>query len=131
VLLIYIVEFDIGLVDDIGKTNKLYKKEIITIYICPRLILLNYAYNVRLNKHTYFNLFAGERLHDVEVTISQNNFALPTMCGFFGGPGDTGQTIYVFCTKGSRGRYVRLQIIGQIGSENMLTLCEVEVYILG
>ena len=84
-----------------------------------------------LIKHIYCNLFTGERLHDVEVIISQNYFTFPTMCGFFGGPGDTGQTIYVFCTEGSRGRYVRLQIIAQIGSENMLTLCEVEVYILG
>jgi hypothetical protein len=53
------------------------------------------------------------------------------MCGFFGEPGDTGQTIYVFYTAVSRGRYVRLQIIGQNGSENILTLCEVEGYILG
>ena len=58
--------------------------------------------------------------------LGQIGFTFPTMCGFFGGPGDTGQTIYIFCTKGSR-----LQIIGQIGSGNMLTVCEVEVYILG
>ena len=88
-------------------------------------------YHVRLNKHIYCNIFTGERLYNLEVTVSQIGFAFPTMCGFFAGPGDTGQTIYVFCTKGSRGRYVRLQIIGQIGSGNMLTVCEVEVYILG
>jgi hypothetical protein len=27
-----------------------------------------------MNKHTCFSLFTGERLHDVEVTVSQNNF---------------------------------------------------------
>ncbi|KAK3108788.1 hypothetical protein FSP39_015796, partial [Pinctada imbricata] len=65
------------------------------------------------------------RLHDVEVTVAESNKNFTKTCGFFKGPGSASQTVLMPCPKGTRGRYVKLQIIE--GRNNVLTLCEVKV----
>ncbi|KAK3108454.1 hypothetical protein FSP39_008237 [Pinctada imbricata] len=65
------------------------------------------------------------RLHDVEVTVAGSNKNFTKRCGFFKGPGSASQIIVLQCPKGTRGRYVKLQIIE--GRNNFLTLCEVKV----
>ena len=67
------------------------------------------------------------------VSEDSNSFTTGDLCGHYIGPGSQGDVITFECCPGRRGRYVRLQAdyrngwnLG--GEENVLTLCEVEVY---
>jgi hypothetical protein len=71
--------------------------------------------------------FSGDRLHDVELLASPDGGQL-TVCGFFKGPGVTGQIIDVPCQKETMGQIVKIQIIQ--GTKNYLELFEVEIYTL-
>ncbi|KAK3084543.1 hypothetical protein FSP39_015127 [Pinctada imbricata] len=66
-----------------------------------------------------------ERLHDVDVTVAGHNKKFDVVCGTFRGPGKASEKVVVQCPKRTKGRYVRLQITK--GSNNVLTVCEVEV----
>nr|AFO64339.2 F-type lectin 1 [Pinctada fucata] len=66
-----------------------------------------------------------ERLHDVDVTVAGHDKRFDAVCGTFSGPGKASEKVVVQCPKGTKGRYVRLQITK--GSNNVLTVCEVEV----
>ena len=54
--------------------------------------------------------------------------SFPEICGYFPGPGETGQTVHMICQKGTTGRFLRIQIKGNGIDYHILTLCEVEVY---
>nr|ADR63290.1 F-type lectin [Pinctada imbricata] len=66
-----------------------------------------------------------ERLHDVDVTVAGHDKRFDAVCGTFSGPGKASEKVVVQCPKRTKGRYVRLQITK--GSNNVLTVCEVEV----
>ncbi|XP_052085202.1 fucolectin-6-like [Mytilus californianus] len=71
-------------------------------------------------------LFAGQRLHDVEVRAGLDGVSFPGICGTFVGPGFTGQSVNILCQKKTIGRFVRAQIVK--GGPEYLTLCEMEIY---
>lgn len=67
------------------------------------------------------------------VSEDSDSLTSSDLCGTYVGPASQGEMITLECCPGRRGRYVRLQAdyrndwdLG--GEENVLTLCEVEVY---
>ncbi|KAK3109097.1 hypothetical protein FSP39_022923 [Pinctada imbricata] len=65
------------------------------------------------------------RLHDIEVTVAGHYKDFKKQCGFFKGPGTSGQIVVLNCPQETKGRYVKIQIVD--GIDNYLTLCEVRV----
>jgi hypothetical protein len=70
---------------------------------------------------------SGDRLHDVELQALRDGGQFTT-CGFYKGPGKTGQIIDFPCPEGTIGQTVKVQITS--GTSNILELCEVEIYSL-
>ena len=69
----------------------------------------------------------SERLHDISVTVGSTTDNMID-CGFYKGPGTLSDLIVtVTCVMPIYGKFVQLQII-EITSEDVLTLCEVEVF---
>ncbi|XP_056001691.1 fucolectin-4-like [Ostrea edulis] len=69
----------------------------------------------------------GERLHDLLISVGENGVEKP--CGFFQGPAATGDRLLIFCSSGSRGRYVRLTIQSIQGERDFLNVCEIQVFL--
>ncbi|XP_062593657.1 fucolectin-7-like [Saccostrea cucullata] len=65
----------------------------------------------------------GLRLHDLLITVDGNH------CGFFKGPAARGDRILFLCPSGSVGRYVKLMIQSAEGEEDILCVCELQVYV--
>ncbi|XP_061186213.1 uncharacterized protein LOC133194228 [Saccostrea echinata] len=70
---------------------------------------------------------SGNRLHDLSINIVENG--TEHLCGFFEGPGVTGGRLLLFCTSGSRGRYVKLMIQSRPGEKDFLHVCEIQVFV--
>jgi hypothetical protein len=70
--------------------------------------------------------FAGERLHDVQIDIIGNGANHP--CGYYPGPGGTGDRIEVLCRNGAVGDSMKMQILSKGRQSDALSICEVEVY---
>ncbi|KAK3085600.1 hypothetical protein FSP39_005988 [Pinctada imbricata] len=67
----------------------------------------------------------GDRLHDVEVTVAEDDLDFNRLCGTFKGPGTDNQLVVMECPQNTHGRYVKLQIVK--GNNNILSLCDVKV----
>ena len=71
--------------------------------------------------------FLGERLHDLQIsTVIDGTY---NSCGFYEGPGVTGERIVIYCSSGARGRYVLLTIMTPPEGTDVLTVCEVQVFV--
>ena len=68
-------------------------------------------------------LFIGSRLHDFNVGVTKNGAY--SLCTQYKGSATNGQVLTLHCTAPIQGRYVTIQIPG---SDEILTLCEVEIY---
>ena len=73
---------------------------------------------------------AGERLHDFSVYAlnyhPNQQMPVPSkLCAHVEGPFPPGETRHVICPADLNGRYVAIVLAGD---EEILTLCEVEVY---
>ena len=80
------------------------------------------------------HLFSGGRLRNLYVYVSENsnNYTSSDLCARYPGQASSGEVIKLECCPSQRGRFVRLQTDYRAwdlgGEENVLTLCEVEVY---
>ena len=71
----------------------------------------------------------GDRLHNVVISVGDTSTSFPTQCGTFAGPAINAQVVYIPCMSGTKGRYLRVQIIGHDGlPDNVLTICELEIH---
>ncbi|XP_071172122.1 fucolectin-5-like [Mytilus edulis] len=66
---------------------------------------------------------AGERLHDVDITVGRTKNDL-SLCAHYEGPGTTGQHLAFYCNQKMSGRYVKVTIKGK----EYLQLSEVMVF---
>ncbi|XP_061186410.1 uncharacterized protein LOC133194475 [Saccostrea echinata] len=66
----------------------------------------------------------GKRLHDLLINVDEN------YCGFFKGPAANGDRILFLCSSGSRGRIVTLMIKSKEGEEDILSVCEVQIFVI-
>ena len=73
----------------------------------------------------YFLL--GERLHDLQISTGIDG--TENSCGFYEGSGVTGERIVVYCSSGARGRYVLMTILTPPEETDVLTVCEVQVFV--
>ena len=86
--------------------------------------------SARPHSEKYVLFVAADHLHDASVHVSRY---LPThstpgaseLCAQLRGPFESGETRHVICMQDVVGRYV---IISLPGNEEVLTLCEVQVY---
>ena len=63
---------------------------------------------------------------EIPATIVPGNYPL---CGYiFKGPGKNGEVLKRRCGSSVSGRYVIVQLDLEVGNEQILSLCEVEVY---
>nr|XP_034332172.1 fucolectin-like [Crassostrea gigas] len=69
----------------------------------------------------------GDRLHDVQVNITNNG--PEASCGFYEGPADDGDRIAVYCAFGAVGRYVLITILNPPEEKDPLNICEVQVFV--
>ncbi|XP_022301000.2 fucolectin-1-like [Crassostrea virginica] len=69
----------------------------------------------------------GERLHDLQISTGIDG--TENSCGFYEGPGVTGERIVVYCSSGARGRYVLMTILTPPEETDVLTVCEVQVFV--
>ncbi|XP_062579210.1 uncharacterized protein LOC134241143 [Saccostrea cucullata] len=70
---------------------------------------------------------SGHRLHDLSINVVENG--KENGCGYFEGPGVTGGRYLVFCTSGSRGNRVRFVIHSRPGQTDVLTVCEIQIFV--
>ncbi|XP_078340347.1 fucolectin-like [Crassostrea virginica] len=69
----------------------------------------------------------GKRLHDLQISTGIDG--TENSCGFYEGPGVTGERIVLYCTSGARGRYVLMTILTPPEETDVLTVCEVQVFV--
>ncbi|XP_062596257.1 uncharacterized protein LOC134257681 [Saccostrea cucullata] len=67
----------------------------------------------------------GGYLHSLLITVAEN--ADESDCGYYPGPAVNGDRVLVLCPSDTRGNFVTLQI--QSGTNNMLQVCEVQVFV--
>lgn len=78
------------------------------------------------NKNDVIILFAGYRLHDVEVLLGLTHEP-DILCGHFVGPGTDRQHINITCPTLLIGRFIKLSMKQPV-SDSFMHIAEVEVY---